>query len=81
MAYVFKIKLDLKNIKVEEAQLFEATIESKNKYSYEYIDEVLEQNDSSNEFVKLYNITKKIDKKKNSNKICYHNYKYFKNIY
>ncbi|MEA3498868.1 MAG: ribonuclease R family protein [Campylobacterota bacterium] len=67
LSYVFKIKLDLKNIRVEEAQLFEATIESKNKYSYEYIDEVLDQNDSTNEFVKLYNIAKKFRYKRLQN--------------
>jgi ribonuclease R len=57
-AYVFKIKLDIENIKVISAELFEATIESKHKYSYEYIDEVLDKNNKLNEFVKLYNITK-----------------------
>ncbi|MEA3553269.1 MAG: ribonuclease R family protein [Campylobacterota bacterium] len=67
LSYVFKIKLDIKNIKVKSAELFEATIESKNKYSYEYIDEVIKQNDSTNEFVKLYNITKKFRNKRLKN--------------
>lgn len=66
-AYVFKIKLDIENTKVKEAELFEATIESKNKYSYEYIDDVLEQKNSNNEFVKLYNITKRFRDKRLKN--------------
>ena len=59
LAYTFKIKLDLKNIKVISSELFEATIESKNRYSYDQIDKILKANDRSNYFVKLYNITKK----------------------
>ncbi len=66
-AYVFKMKLDIKSAKVKSAELFESTIESKHKYSYEYIDDVLEQNDSSNEFVKLYNITKQFRHKRLKN--------------
>jgi ribonuclease R len=66
-AYVFKMKLDLKNISVESSELFEAVIESKNKYSYEQIDDILEQNDTSNEFVKFYNITKQFRKKRLKN--------------
>lgn len=67
LSYVFKIKLDIKNTKVESSELFEATIESKHKYSYEYIDDVLQNNDTSNEFVKLYNITKKFRNKRLKN--------------
>ena len=67
LSYVFKIKLDTKNIRVQSAELFEATIESKNKYSYEYIDDIIEKNDSLNKFVKLYNITKKFRDKRLKN--------------
>ena len=67
LSYVFKIKLDIKNTKVESSELFEATIESKHKYSYEYIDDVLQNNDTSNEFVNLYNITKKFRNKRIKN--------------
>ncbi len=67
LSYVFKIKLDLKNLKVKNAELFEATIESKHKYSYEYIDDILNKNNSENEFVKLYNITKKFRSKRLKN--------------
>ena len=67
LSYVFKIKLDTKSIKVIHAELLEATIESKNKYSYEYIDDILEKNDTTNEFVKLYNITKRFRNKRLKN--------------
>jgi len=63
-AYVFKMKLDLKNKKVLDSSVFEALIESKNRYSYEYIDEVLEQNDADNPQVKLHNITKNFREKR-----------------
>lgn len=66
-AYVFKMKLDLKNKKVLQSSVFEALIESKNRYSYEYIDEVLEEKNSSNPQVKLYNITKDFRKKRLKN--------------
>ena len=63
-SFVFKIKLDTTKTKVLSSELFEATIESKNKYSYEYIDEVLEENNPTNYFTKLYNITKKFRKQR-----------------
>jgi len=63
-AYVFKLKLDLKSFTVIKSELFEATIESKNKFSYEYIDEVLKENNPDNEYVNLYNITKKFREKR-----------------
>ncbi len=63
-AYVFKMKLDLKNKRVLDSSVFEALIESKNRYSYEYIDEVLEQNDADNPQVKLHNITKNFREKR-----------------
>ena len=66
-AYVFKMKLDLKSTRVEKAELFEAVIESKNKFSYEEIDDILEKNDTSNEFVKFYNITKQFRNKRLKN--------------
>jgi len=65
-AFVFKLKLD-KNNDVEKADLFEAIIESKHRYSYEYIDDILEQNDPSNIYVKLYNVAKQIRKQRLKN--------------
>jgi len=61
-SFVFQMKLDVSKTKVVSSKLFEAIIESKNKYSYEYIDEVLEKEDQSNYFTKLYNITKRFRK-------------------
>jgi ribonuclease R len=66
-AYVFKMKLDTKGAKVVESSVFEANIESKYKYSYEYIDEVLEENDTNNAYVKLYAITSKFRNKRLNN--------------
>jgi ribonuclease R len=66
-AYVFKIKLNLKSTRVEGSELFEAVIESKNKFSYEQIDQLLEQNDANNEFVKFYNVTKQFRSKRLKN--------------
>ena len=59
LAYTFKIKLDIKNLKVISSEVFEATIESKDRYTYEQIDEILKTNDKNNRHVKLYDIMKK----------------------
>jgi len=61
-AYVFKMKLNSNNTKVVSSELFEAMIESKNKHSYEYIDEVLEENDTENIHNKLFKITQQLKK-------------------
>ncbi|MEA3290074.1 MAG: ribonuclease R family protein [Campylobacterota bacterium] len=58
LAYVFKMKLDIKKQKVTSSELFEAVINSKRRYTYEEIDDILEKNDKENYFVKLYDITK-----------------------
>ena len=63
-AYVFKMKLDLQNAKVISSEVFEAKIESKHKYSYEYIDEVLEQNKEDDPNVILYEVTTRFRKKR-----------------
>ncbi len=66
-AFVFKMKLDIKNSTVLSSSVFEAIIESKYKYSYENIDEVLEKNDKNNPQVKLYNVTKNFRHKRLKN--------------
>jgi len=66
-AFVFKMKLDIKNSAVLSSTVFEAIIESKHKYSYEFIDEVLKENDKNNLQVQLYNITKKFRNKRLKN--------------
>ncbi|WP_419234240.1 RNB domain-containing ribonuclease [Aliarcobacter cryaerophilus] len=67
-AYVFKLKLDLKNLKVQNSELFCATIKNHRNFSYGRIDRVLENKlDQYNENEKrifdyllpLYEITKK----------------------
>lgn len=63
-AYVFKMKLNLEKAKVIESSVFEAKIESKHKYSYEYIDEVLKENNPKDPNVILYKISTKFRKKR-----------------
>lgn len=67
-AYVFKLKLDIKNLKVQNSSLFCATIKNHRNFSYGRIDRVLENKlDQYNENEKrifdyllpLYEITKK----------------------
>lgn len=67
-AYVFKLKLDLKNLKVQNSELLCATIKNHRNFSYGRIDRVLENKlDQYNENEKrifdyllpLYEITKK----------------------
>lgn len=67
-AYVFKLKLDIKNLKVQHSELFCATIKNHRNFSYGRIDRVLENKlDQYNENEKrifdyllpLYEITKK----------------------
>ncbi|AXK49596.1 ribonuclease R [Aliarcobacter trophiarum LMG 25534] len=70
-AYVFKLKLDLKNLKVKSSELFTAIIKNHRNFSYGRIDRVLENNfDQYNENEKrifdyllpLYEVTKKLRK-------------------
>ena len=63
-AYVFKMKLDLEKVKVISSEVFEAKIESKHKYSYEYIDDVLKKNNKEDPSVILYKVTTKFRKKR-----------------
>ena len=67
-AYVFKIKLNTQTLEVIYSDVFEATIISKNKYSYEHIDEVLCSEEKGYEQItQLYNITKKLRTKRLKN--------------
>ncbi len=72
-AYVFKMKLDIDNTKVVSSELFEAMIESKHKHSYEYIDEVLEKNDTNNIHNKLFKITQRLKKNRLKNGFDFRN--------
>lgn len=72
-AYVFKIKLDTKTMKVTSSELFEAMIESKHKYSYEYIDQVLQENDPLNINMKLFKVTQQLKKSRLKNGFDFRN--------
>ena len=72
-AYVFKMKLNTDQTKVISSELFEAMIESKHKHSYEYIDEVLEDNDKDNIHNKLFKITQKLKKNRLKNGFDFRN--------
>jgi len=72
-AYVFKMKLDPNSMKVISSELFEALIESKHKHSYEYIDEVLEENDETNINTKLFKVTQKLKKNRLKNGFDFRN--------
>ncbi len=73
LAYVFKINLDIDNTTVISSELFEATIKSNRRYTYEEIDEVLDKHNEDNRYVKLYNITKKYRKKRLENGFDFRN--------
>ena len=67
-AYVFKISLDIDSLNVLNSEVFEATIKSHNKFSYEYIDTVLEKNDENfKQILNLYSMTKRLRKQRLKN--------------
>jgi len=72
-AYVFKMKLDMHSMKVTSSELFEAMIESKHKHSYEYIDDILEENDPTNIHNKLFSVTQKLKKNRLKNGFDFRN--------
>jgi len=63
LAYVFKIKLDLKNISVISSELFEATIISKHRYTYGEIDKILGKKEDQY-FRDIFEFTKKFKNKR-----------------
>lgn len=72
-AYVFKLKLDLENLKVEKSELFEALINSHKNLSYGRVDRVLDGNFDTytknekkifDSLLKLYEVTKAFRKKR-----------------
>lgn len=73
LAYVFKIHLHLETLDVEKSELFEAVINSKKRFTYGRIDRVLQnkfdqfdeiQKTIFDSLLKLYDITKKLKKKR-----------------
>lgn len=72
-SYVFKLHLDLENLSVKKAELFEAIINSHKNFSYGRIDRVIEghldqyskvEKDIFDYLIPLYKITKKFRKKR-----------------
>ena len=63
LAFVIQMKLDIKNHSIQSYKIYEAIIKSQNKYSYDQIDEILEdktkQTQEFQSIIQLYNITKK----------------------
>jgi ribonuclease R len=60
-AYVFKMKLDMQTLEIIYSDIFEATIISKNKYSYEQVDNILNNDEKEyKQIIQLYTITKKL---------------------
>lgn len=68
LAYVFKIKIDPKTYEVEKSELFEAVINTKRGFTYDEVDEFLENKRRLRYFSanlkKLYTLISKIRKKR-----------------
>ncbi len=76
LAYVFKMKIDEKTLKVEKSELFEAVINSKKRFTYGRIDRILDkkfdqydqlQKDIFDSLLDLYELTKKLKAKRLEN--------------
>ncbi len=62
LAFVCKMKIDKKTASVKSSEIFEATICSKHKYSYEDIDEKIKNNSLDTDLKTLYELTQKLKK-------------------
>ena len=67
LAYVMKIYIDINSSSVIKSELFEAVIESKHRYSYEYIDNQIQTNNLDTSLQELYNIILSFRKKRLKN--------------
>ena len=67
LAFVCKMKIDTKTASVKSSEVFEATICSKHKYSYEDIDEKIQNNTMPKDLDALYSLTKKLKKNRLKN--------------
>ena len=65
-AYVCKIYFD-ENHKVQKSEFIEAIIESKNNFSYEYIDDSIENKILSSSLESLFSVTQKLRKRRLKN--------------
>ena len=66
-AFVCKIQLDIKNLEVKKSEFFEAVIESKNNFSYEVIDDKIENKTLPIEIEELIYLTKDLRDKRLKN--------------
>lgn len=73
LAFVFKMQIDEKTLEVTKSELFEATINSKKRFTYGRIDRVLDnkldqydeiQKNIFDSLLKLYELSKKLKKKR-----------------
>lgn len=67
LAFTFKIKINPQTLEIEKEELIETIINSKQRFNYEEVDKIIstKQNKSNISFINsLYNLTKKIRKKR-----------------
>jgi len=67
LAFVCKMKIDTKTLEVTNSSIFEAVINCKHKYSYEDIDNQIDNNTLSADLEALYNLSKKLRAKRLKN--------------
>ena len=67
LAFVCKMKIDTKTLEVTNSSIFEAVINCKHKYSYEDIDNQIDNNTLSADIEALYNLSKKLRAKRLKN--------------
>ncbi len=75
-AYVCKIKIDREKLEVKKSEFIEAVIESKNNFSYEMIDEKIENNQLTDDLQALLELTQKIRNKRLQNGYNFRNEEY-----
>jgi ribonuclease R len=66
-SFVCKMDIDVENLKVIKSEFLEAVIESKNNFSYEFIDEQIETNQLADSLNTLFSLTKKFRAKRLKN--------------
>ncbi len=68
LTFTYKIKIDPKTLKVEKEELLETIINSKRRFTYEEVDEILSQKDDNDDLnssiLSLYDLTKRLRKKR-----------------
>ena len=68
LTFTYKIKIDPKTLKVEKEELLETIINSKRRFTYEEVDEILLQKDDNDDLnssiLSLYDLTERLRKKR-----------------